>query len=100
MDARSVMRDKQGKDLPVQLRPDETMLVRGRISGGIYWKTIAFAIIAIAITLLVAWQLGVLFALVTGVAALYAFMMSRALLLIVTDQRIFIRSGIIKIDTI
>ena len=27
------------------------MLVRGRISGGIYWKTIAFAIIAIAITL-------------------------------------------------
>ena len=100
MDARTKLKEKQGQDLPVELRPGEKLLVRGRISGGIYWKTIAFALITVAITLLIAWQLGVLFALVTGVAGLYAFLMSRSLLLVITDQRVFIRSGIIKIDTI
>ena len=99
MDAKRVINKNHDSDLPVALRQGEEVLIRGVISGGIYWKTIAIFIFAVIITLL-AWQLGILFMIVTAVAAAYAYMMQNALLLIVTNQRIFVRSGIIKVDTV
>lgn len=99
MDARKVIKDKQSMDIPVALRQGEEVLIRGLISLGIYWKTVAILVIAVLL-LLLAWQLSMLFLIVTAVAAAYAYMMQNALMLIVTNQRVFVRSGIIKVDTV
>ena len=100
MKARQPTRTKVSvSDLPVSLREGERVVARAEISLGIYWKTIAVLILAIIIGLM-AWQLGVLLLLVTILMFLYAFAMRHALLLVVTNQRIFVRAGIIKVDTV
>ncbi len=99
MDARKMLKDKVAGDLPVALREGEVVLGRAIISQGIYWKTIAFFVIAIML-LVLATPLGVLFLGVTLVAFCYAFMVKNALLMIVTNQRVLVRSGIIKVDTV
>jgi uncharacterized membrane protein YdbT with pleckstrin-like domain len=99
MDARKVLKDKITGDLPVALREGETVLARAIISQGIYWKTVSLFVIAILL-LLVATPLGVLFLFVSLFAFGYAFMIKHALLMIVTNQRVFVRTGIIKVDTV
>jgi hypothetical protein len=83
----------------VALREGEEVIARAEISVGIYWKTIAVLALAIIIGLL-AWQLGVLLLIVTVLMFLYAFAIRHALFLVVTNQRIFVRAGIIKVDTV
>lgn len=99
MDARKALKDKITADLPVALREGEVVLGKALISQGIYWKTIALFVIALLL-LMVATPLGVLFLFVTLVAFGYAFMIKHALLMIVTNQRVFVRTGIIKVDTV
>lgn len=99
MDARRTLQGQAVSDLPVSLREGETVLAQAVISGGIYWKTVAVLVIAVLL-LLVAYQLSILFFLVALVTFLYAYFVKNALLLIVTNQRVFIRAGIIKVDTV
>jgi uncharacterized membrane protein YdbT with pleckstrin-like domain len=100
MTAGRTLKDKAMQDLPVTLRPDETLLARSVISTGIYWKSIAICVIAVLLLLFVAPQLAVLFFVVAGIAFMYAYMIKHALFLIVTNQRVFVRAGIIKVDTV
>ena len=99
MDARRTLQGQAVSDLPVSLREGEVVLGQAVISGGIYWKTVAVVVIAI-LFLLVAYQLSILFFGVALVSFLYAYFIKNALLLIVTNQRVFVRAGIIKVDTV
>lgn len=99
MDARRALNEKITADLPVALREGEAVLARADISQGIYWKALTFFIIALPL-LWVATPLGILFMSVAGVAFAYAFLIRHALLMVVTNQRVLVRSGIIKVDTV
>ncbi len=91
---------RSGADLPVALRDGENVLIKGRVSGAIYWKGIVALIISVLVTLIIHPNLGVFLGLAAFAAFLYAFLLSTFLLLIVTNQRVFFRSGLIKVDTV
>ncbi len=86
-------------DLPFSLRPDEHVLIKGIISNGIFWKSIAVFIIALLVGL-AAPPLGYFLTFVAVLMVIYGFMLKSVLLMIVTNQRIFFRSGILKVDTL
>ncbi|MBL8638787.1 MAG: PH domain-containing protein [Alphaproteobacteria bacterium] len=98
MDPRRVA-ESRNYDLPSSLRPDEHVLVKGVISNGIFWKSIAVLIIALLVGLL-APPLGYFLTFVAVLMIGYGFMLKAALMMVVTNQRIFFRSGILKVDTV
>jgi len=90
---------KDDRDLPSALREGEKVLIKGRISEGIYWK--AFGVLMLALLLcLVAIPLGVFMGIVALLSFAYASLLRQFLLLVVTNERIFFRSGLIKVDTV
>ena len=98
MDAKSALNNKN-RDVFADLRDGEKVLARAKISLGIYWK--AFAVLLIAILfLLIAYQLTYFLLLISFLLFMYAFILKSIITLVVTDQRIFIRAGMLKIDTV
>jgi uncharacterized membrane protein YdbT with pleckstrin-like domain len=98
MDARQMIENKN-RDLPSELRSGEKILVTSIVSGGIYWKAIAVFTFAIILFLL-APPLGFFMSFVAFLIFAYAYIIKSINSLIVTNQRIFMRSGLVKIDTI
>ena len=92
-------RSRNDTDLPSALREGEKVLIRGRISEGIYWKSFAILIFAFLLSLL-AIQLGLFMGIVALLSFGYATLLREFLMLIVTNERIFFRSGLIKVDTV
>lgn len=86
-------------DLPSQLREGEIILIKGRVSEGIFWKSFGVFIIALLLSL-IAIQLTIFMGIVALLSFFYALMLKNFLLLIVTNERIFFRSGLIKVDTV
>lgn len=87
------------EDLPSKLREGETVLVRGRISGGIFWKSGVILFVALLVGIMAA-PLGYFLCLVSLLAFIAAFVVRKALMVVVTNQRIFFRSGIVKVDVV
>lgn len=97
--AKKSSKNTKSYDLPSQLREGETILIKGQVSEGIFWK--AFGVLMIAILLsLIAIQLAIFMGIVALLTFFYALMLKNFLLLIVTNERIFFRSGLIKVDTV
>lgn len=94
------LKTRSGADLPVALRDGESVLIKGRVSGAIYWKAVVALTISVWVTSNIHPNLGVFLGLVAFTAFLYAFLLRSFLLLIVTNQRVFFRSGLIKVDTV
>jgi hypothetical protein len=92
-------KQKDDRDLPSQLREGEVVLITGRISEGIFWKS--FSVLMIAVLLgLIAIQLAIFMSVVALLTFIYALLLKKFLLIKVTNQRIFFRSGFIKVDTV
>jgi uncharacterized membrane protein YdbT with pleckstrin-like domain len=86
-------------DLPSALREGEKIIIKGRISEGIFWK--AFGVLMIALLFaMIAIPLGLFLGFVALLSFLYAFLLRKFLMMIVTNQRIFFRSGLLKVDTV
>ena len=83
----------------IDLRVDEKILVKGRISDGIFWKAFGVLMVA-ALLLLVAIPLAIFLAIVATLTFVYAVLLRKFLLLTVTNHRIFFRSGLLKVDTV
>jgi hypothetical protein len=93
------IKQKDDRDLPSQLREGEVVLITGRISEGIFWKS--FSVLMIAGLLgLIAIQLAIFMSVVALLTFIYALLLKKFLLIKVTNQRIFFRSGFIKVDTV
>ncbi len=90
---------KDDRDLPSTLREGEKILIKGRISEGIYWKAFAVLMFALLLSLL-AIPLGVFMGIVALLSFAYASLLRKFLLMVVTNERIFFRSGLIKVDTV
>lgn len=101
MDAKSAL-DNKNRDVFADLRDGEKVLATSVISNGIYWKAAAVFIFAILLLLLSTgmFPLTVFFTLIAVVVFFYCYLQKSILTLIVTNQRIFIRAGIVKIDTV
>lgn len=84
----------------IKLRDGERPLLKGVIALGIYWKAMAVALLALLIGGVIAWQLGVFLLIVAGVTAVIAMLTKKFLFLALTNERVLIRRGIIKIDTL
>jgi uncharacterized membrane protein YdbT with pleckstrin-like domain len=83
----------------VTLMPDEEIVKVGQFHPGIYWKGVA--VFALAIVLLIrVFNLGVFILLVAGVMLALAYLTKHYLLLILTNRRLLIRTGILRMDTV
>lgn len=82
------------------LRPDEKVLRVAKIHPGIYWKSVAVGLVTVLMLLSPMFNLGIFMALVTLVMFTIAELYKRFLLLVLTDQRVFLRYGILRVDTI
>ena len=90
---------KDARDLPSALRDGEKVLIKGIISEGIYWKSFAVLMFALLLSL-IAIPLGVFMGIVALLSFTYAALLAKFLLVVVTNERIFFRSGLIKVDTV
>jgi hypothetical protein len=83
-----------------QLLLDGEEIIRvATIHPGIYWKGIAVLILAL-ILLVFAFNLGVLMLIVSAIMLVVAHLTKHFLLLALTNKRVLIRYGVIKLDVI
>ncbi len=82
------------------LRGDEKVLRFASIHWGIYWKSAFCGVITLLMLFSPLFNLGVFFALVTVIMLTFATMYKHFLLLALTDKRVFLRHGILRVDTI
>jgi uncharacterized membrane protein YdbT with pleckstrin-like domain len=82
-----------------QLTEGETIKRMAEIHFGIYWKTVVVGIFTLFLFMTIT-NLGYLFALVTLVMGAIAWLTKHFLILALTDRRIFVRYGIIRLDTV
>ncbi len=95
--------------LKSMLLPNEKVLLIGKVSAGIYWKSIAIFCLAVAFMTLMfllelPWQLLLLFGVALSIKILamviFAYLRKHYLLLVATDKRVIIRVGIINLEII
>ena len=98
IDAEQMLAQRRG-DVPAELRDGERVLITAKISQGIYWKPIAVLCIAF-LFFTFAPPLGFFLSLVAAIIAGYFYLMKQFMMFTVTNQRLLIRAGIIKIDTL
>ncbi len=83
------------------LKGDEKLMRVARIHWGIYWKTIATGLLALwLLSSPILFNLGVFLCVVSVIMFGFATLYKRFLLLALTDQRVFLRHGIISLDSI
>jgi hypothetical protein len=82
------------------LREDETALGRSVISYGIYWKGIAVFILSLLVMVIVHPNLGGFLMLVAIFMLVYEYLAKMCMVVLVTDQRVMIRKGIVFIDIV
>jgi uncharacterized membrane protein YdbT with pleckstrin-like domain len=98
VEAKTALKNRNS-DLPVALREGEKVLGRAVVAYGIYWKSLAVFTLAAMVAFL-AIPLGIFLAGVAFAIFIYEFLLRKLLLMFVTNQRVILRSGIIKIDTV
>ena len=92
-----------GKRIPlpadVSVLPDEKLIRVAEFHWGIYWK----GLVVLAIGLLVAtqvWTMGLYIMVIAGLMLGTSYLTKHYLLLILTDKRLLVRTGIIRMDTV
>ena len=89
--------DSKLNDLLVE---GEERVVNAAIHGAIYWRAVAVLTLAALVFIFVAPQLGFFFVIVSGVMGLYAYAISRVLMLVLTNKRVLARVGVLQVDAI
>ncbi len=82
------------------LRKDEQVLRVAQIHRGIYWKTAFVGALTLFLLFTPLFNLGVFLALVTVIMFTIATLYKHFLLLVLTNRRVFLRYGIVRVDTI
>lgn len=86
----------------VRLLEGETVLRAAKISNGIYWKACAIFILALVLVIIfpAIQNLAFFLIFIAFMKFLYAYTTKKFLLCVLTNKRLILRSGIIRIDTI
>ena len=98
MDARDTL-DQRRQDIPSELREGERVLVKAKLSQGIYWKPISVMVLALFFFTF-APPLGFFLSIVAFFMGSYFYLMKHFIVFTVTNQRLLMRAGIIKIDSL
>lgn len=83
----------------VSIMPDERILRVAQFSNGIYWKGIVVLVFAGLLTLWV-FNLGLFLIVVAGLMLGVSYITKHYLVLILTNKRLLMRSGLIRMDTV
>jgi uncharacterized membrane protein YdbT with pleckstrin-like domain len=83
----------------VSIVPDERILRVAQFSNGIYWKGGVVFLFAVLLATQVL-NLGIFLMVVAGIMLGVAYITKHYLLLILTNKRLLIRSGLIRMDTV
>jgi hypothetical protein len=78
----------------------EEVLGVARIHRGIYWRAVAVFILSILFAVFFAHELGLLLLGVAVLMGLYAKILRRVLLLVITNKRVLTRYGILQVDVV
>lgn len=96
-------RTTSGRGIPlphdVSVLPDERVVKVATFSNGIYWKSGAVFLFSLILMMKVQ-NLGIFLMLVAGVMFGLAYITRHYMVLILTNKRILVRSGLIRMDTI
>lgn len=84
----------------VVLQDDEHMVAQSVVHGAIYWKAVAVIVLGMLLLPTFATTLGIFLMFVGGVMLGLAHLTRRYLLVLATDKRIIVRSGIFYADMI
>lgn len=94
---------RQSRRIPlpadVSVLPDERIIRVANFHWGIYWKSAVVGVIGFLLMLKV-FNLGAFLMVVAGIMFGVAYMTKHYLLLILTDKRLLIRSGLVRMDTV
>ena len=89
----------QDSELEKILVKDEKVVLRARIHGAIYWKSVAMLILAFLLYLVIS-PLGILIG-IAGIAMLIiAVLTNHFILLAITNKRILARYGLLQMDVV
>jgi hypothetical protein len=89
-------------DLDVEsiLIKGEKIVVRGEIHWGIYWKSAILMFFALLVMFFLVFELGVILAVAALVGIAHSILMKHMLLLVLTDKRVLMRTGLLQVDVI
>ncbi len=78
----------------------ESVLAVSQIAKGIYWQAISVAILTFILAISVAVELAYVLGATTILMALYALWREKVFIFVLTDKRIFVRSGLIQMEMV
>lgn len=89
----------QDKEIEKVLVSGEEVLLRAKLHGALFWKSVAVIIFAIIVGLMIP-VLGMLLAVVGGLMFVVAILTQHFLLLAVTNKRVLARYGLLQMDVV
>ena len=101
-DTKKARNENMQTDLYVEtlLMKNEKIIVNCDVHWGIYWKSIAILIIAVLVMILIAIEIGVILLIAGIIGVIHSFIMTRMLLLTLTNKRVLMRYGILQVDVV
>lgn len=95
-------RERMQTDLDVRdmLLKGEEIVVECEVHWGIYWKSLALLLLAILVALFIAVQLGIILLFASLCGVIHSYLMTRMLMLVLTNKRVLMRYGILQVDVV
>ncbi len=103
MDTPPVLASQGNRMIPlpndVSVLPGERVIKVATFSNGIYWKSAGVFVFAVLLMTRV-FNLGIFLMLVAGIMFGVAYITKHYLVLVLTNKRVLVRSGLIRMDTV
>lgn len=95
-------RESMQTDLYVDsiLMKNEEVIVSCDVHWGIYWKSAALFIIALLVGIFIAPELGLILLVASFIGVVHSYLLTRMLLLVLTNKRVLMRYGILQVDVV
>ncbi|MGH1375919.1 MAG: PH domain-containing protein [Alphaproteobacteria bacterium] len=90
----------QDQELARMLVSGEEIILRARLHGAIYWKSVAVLVLGLVVGIFLAPVLGIMFGIFGAVMLCVAILTQHYLLLAVTNKRILARYGLLQMDVV
>lgn len=90
----------QDQELERMLVSGEEIILRARLHGAIYWKSVAVLLIAIFVGFFLVPTLGIMLGVVGAIMLCIAILTQHYLLLAVTNKRVLARYGLLQMDVV
>ena len=78
----------------------EEIVVSCGVHWGIYWKSGALFVLSLIVGLFVAPELGLILLVASLIGVIHSYLLTRMLLLVLTNKRVLMRYGILQVDVV